>query len=651
MRLCLHKTGIAAAMLGLIGASAAWAGSPAVDMGAFKASAGAPSISVTVALKLSDLAGAEAMMQRLVTPGDAVYMKFLSTAQAEAQFGPNENDVARVVANLSASGLSVERATSTTLTVTGSPATLERVFQTSLHQFAVPAKGKTPASAFRAAVSAPVIPAEIASVVRGVIGLNTQAVYHPHIVRVPSRQSGGPVIRFDDGSNSGTGDQPGSFTVKDFAAQYDVNPLYAKGVTGKGRTLGIVTLASFTTSDVFAYWDSLKLKYDHNRLTIKNIDGGPGAPSDASGSDETTLDVEQSGGVAPGADIIVYQAPNTNQGFLDAFARAVHDNRADSFSTSWGAWELFNNLATSPVTDEFSGETVSALQATHEVLVLAALQGQSTFASAGDCGAFDAFDDLVLIADLPFNPLSVDSPASDTAITAAGGTTLPITVELSSTTAPVFDVTVTVPTERVWGWDYFDPVCKAQGVSIEDCFAFPVGGGGGVSVFFPLPLYQFGISGTQLSQPGQLYQNPFAVNPTGKTMLVPAFYPGRNVPDVSFNADPFSGYVLAYTSDGTSVANGIPPGFSFIPGFGGTSFVSPQLNGVTALLGQNAGHRLGLLNVSLYNLAREGFAFGRSPVFHTISAGDNWFFKGRNGYSPAVGLGTLDVFNYSKVAY
>jgi hypothetical protein len=45
----------------------------------------------------------------------------------------------------------------------------------------------------------------------------------------------------------------------------------------------------------------------------------------------------------------------------------------------------------------------------------------------------------------------------------------------------------------------------------------------------------------------------------------------------------------------------------------------------------------------------EDFSHGPAPVLHTISAGDNWFFHGRDGYSPAGGLGTLDVFNFSRV--
>jgi kumamolisin len=639
MRVAINRTCIATAILGILGASTALAGtvSNAVDVGALSGAEASQSISVTIALKLSDLAGAESLMQRLVTPGDAMYGKFLTPVQVETQFGPNESDVARVIAELTASGLAVERTTSTTLTATGNAATLEQTFHTSLHQFVMPATAKHPSFTFRAAKTAPVVPANIASVVRGVIGLNTNPVFSPHLKSAPAQLGGSPVIR-NPGSTSGVDTESGALTVKDFAILYDVNPLYAKGVSGKGRTVGIVTLANFTPSDVFAYWSSLDLKVNANRLTVINIDGGPGKPSDASGSDETTLDVEQSGGIAPGAKIIVYQSPNTDQGFLDAFARAVHDNKADSFSTSWGEWEFFDSTAGgNQVTDVFSHETVSSLQAVHEVLVVAALQGQTAFAAAGDCGAYDVFDEV------PANfstPLSVDNPASDTAIVAAGGTTLPGVQEFTLADGSTFSVNV--PTERVWAWDYLIPLCNALGLDPlgSDCGIFPTGGGGGVSVFFPMPLYQFGIFGTQLSQPNQSLVDDSTSPPTVDFAL-PAHFFGRNVPDVSFNADPDTGYSIFYTSN--------RHGFEVETFIGGTSFVSPQLNGVTALLSQNAGHRLGLLNVQLYNLARLGLTQGRHAVINTISTGDNWFYKARDGYSPAVGLGTIDVFKLSEV--
>ena len=637
MKAAISRTCIATAILGILGVSTTLAGaaSNAVDAGSLTAAQASQPISVTIALKLSDLAGAESLMQRLATPGDAMYGKFLTPAQVEAQFGPAESDVARVIDELGALGLTVEKTTSTTLTATGKPATLEQVFHTSLHQFVMPATAKHPSFTFRAAKTAPVVPANIASVVRGVIGLNTNPVFSPHLKYAPNQLGGSPLIR-NPGSTVGVDTESGALTVKDFAILYDVNPLYAKGVSGKGRTVGIVTLANFTPKDVFAYWSSLKLKVNANRLKVIDIDGGPGAPSDATGSDETTLDVEQSGGIAPGANIIVYQSPNTDQGFLDAFARAVHDNKADSFSTSWGEWEFFDSTAAgNQVTDVFSHETVSSLQALHEVLVVAALQGQTTFAAAGDCGAYDVFDEVPSSFS---TPLSVDNPASDTAIVAAGGTTLPGVQEF---TLPHHKtLSIDVPTERVWGWDYLLPLCNALNEDPITCGIFPAGGGGGVSVFFPLPFYQLGIFGTQLSQPHQsLIDN--STSPPTDDFDLPAHFAGRNVPDVSFNADPETGYSLFYTSDVN--------GFSVLTFGGGTSFVSPQLNGVTALLAQNAGHRLGLLNVQLYNLARLGLTQGRQAVVNTISSGDNWFYRARDGYSPAVGLGTIDVFKLSEV--
>src|SRR5208282_5604198 len=110
----------------------------------------------------------------------------------------------------------------------------------------------------------------------------------------------------------------------------------------------------------------------------------------------------------------------------------------------------------------------------------------------------------------------------------------------------------------------------------------------------------------------------------------------------SFNADPETGYVVYYTS---SVS-----GFGIEPGWGGTSFVAPQLNGVSALLGEYLhGSRIGLLNFPLYGLARSGQAYGnaRAPL-HAIAYGDNWFYHGSNGYNPAAGLGTLDVWNFAE---
>ena len=635
MNFTLCRAGIAAAAFGFVAITNALAAAPdPKDLGRIADHAGGQTISLTIALKLGDSDGAEAMLRHVSTPGDPLYQQFITPERFAGQFGPSEATVAKVTAYLRGRGLDVERATTTTLKATGTPTAIEQIFQTSLHQFQLPATDKTPEASFRAPIRQPVVPAEIASAVHAVLGLSTKPAFRPHLRRAPEKLGSASVEIKAAPHSAATGNPPGLLTVSDFASLYNVTPLYARGINGTGRTLAIVTLASFTPNDAFIYWSALGLNAASTRLTVVDVDGGPGAPSDASGSSETTLDVEQAGGVAPGANIVVYQAPNTNQGFLDAFAAAIQSNQADSISTSWGMWELL--AAVGPVSDPFSGQVVSFMQATHELFVEAALLGQSVFAASGDFGAFDSFQFFPPPA-FTF-PLSVDFPAADTAITTGGSTTLPGKQTFALVGGGT--VSVNVSTERVWGWDYLQPLCDVLELDPISCGIFPIGSGGGVSVFSRVPFYQLGTPGVQTSQPGQALVDE-STTPPNVLFVLPAKFAGRNVPDVSFNADPDTGYVVVYTSDQT--------GFGVVPFMGGGSFVAPQLNGVAALLAQNAGHRLGFLNPLLYGLALTTVTHGPNAVLNTISAGDNWFYSGRNGYSPAAGLGTLNVANLARL--
>jgi subtilase family serine protease len=619
----------------------------AVDLGTAQAAA-AP-MSVTIALHISNLSEAENLLKSLHTPGDPQFDKFLTTEQFVARFGPADADVAKVGASLSKYGLAVERTTATTLKVTGPAAAMENAFAVSLHSYEVPAHGNVAGYTYRAPLNRPTIPSEISGLVSGVFGLDTRPTLRPHILTVPKNLA---VAKSAARLATPKGDAFGSLTVADFAAYYDVDPLYARGVKGRGRTIGIVTFASMTLSDAIAYWTALGLDFDPNRISVVNVDGGPGAPSDASGSRETTLDVEQSGGIAPGAKVIIYQGTNTNQGFVDAFAAAADANVADTLSTSWGFWEWFDNLENAPVTDPITGNTVSLIQATHEFLVRAAIQGQSISATSGDAGAYDVQDSVYCYG--PYSPavpqscsepLAVDYPGSDTAMTSGGGTTLAFTAEscLNAACTPPY-YTINVPHERVWGWDYFEGLCAAQGVPDPTaCGIFPVGSGGGVSFEFLEPFYQFGVQGIQLTQPGQVWiAGPYfyETDGVGTFFVLPPYFPGRNVPDASFNADPYTGYEIYYTSDVS--------GFEILKGYGGTSFVAPQLNGVSALFGDYVHGRIGLLNYVLYDLVSNGQAYeGPSPPLRAIKYGDNWFYHGSDGYNPAVGAGTIDVANFA----
>jgi subtilase family serine protease len=230
-------------------------------------------------------------------------------------------------------------------------------------------------------------------------------------------------------------------------------------------------------------------------------------------------------------------------------------------------------------------------------------------------------------------------------MTAAGGTTLPGLQEYclnAACTPPYYDVNIAH--ERVWGWDYLNGLCSIQGLTPYTCGTFPVGSGGGVSIIYSIPSYQVDLPGTQRSQPNQNWILDGVL-----TFSLPAHFRGRNVPDVSFNADPQTGYVIYYTSDVS--------GFGIASFYGGTSFVVPQLNGVTALLGQYLdGNNIGFLNYPLYDLASSehgdsAYDLASSKrgdsALQPIAYGDNWFYHGSNGYNPAAGLGTLDVANFA----
>jgi subtilase family serine protease len=163
----------------------------------------------------------------------------------------------------------------------------------------------------------------------------------------------------------------------------------------------------------------------------------------------------------------------------------------------------------------------------------------------------------------------VNLPASDPLVTSVGGTHL----NANYTTG-------TYQSESVWNDSGLNPDFGA--------------GGGGFSTIFSRPSYQTG---------------------TGSAF--------RGVPDVTYSGDVYNGVLVVF-----SEGNGGTPAF-FI--FGGTSAGSPQWAALASLADQAAGHDLGFLNPSLYNLA--GSAFYAS-IFHDITVGNNaWDVSGEPGYS------------------
>jgi kumamolisin len=148
------------------------------------------------------------------------------------------------------------------------------------------------------------------------------------------------------------------------------------------------------------------------------------------------LDIEVIGSVAPGAAIVVYFAPNTDQGFLDAVSTAVNDttHKPSVVSISWGGSE-----------DSWTAQARTEMETT---LTAGAAAGVTVTVAAGDSGSTDGVDD---------GQQHVDFPASAPHALGCGGTTLEIDNG---------DIT----SEVVWN-DGTEGGATGGGVSIE--FALP----------------------------------------------------------------------------------------------------------------------------------------------------------------------------------
>ncbi|MYM21054.1 peptidase S53 [Duganella sp. FT135W] len=580
-----------------------------VDLGV-AASSDVKTISLSLAVRNGDQL--DAFIASLADPASPNFRKFITPQQFAATYGQTPESVAAVVSYLTSKGFTVNKVFANNLQInaTGTNAQISAAFGASVHNYSLLGQR------YQGPATALAIPAALASVVKSVNGISTKSVFERRSTAIP--RTG--VLANDVGTKvtGSIGGVPGQYTTADLAAKYNINPLYARGITGAGKTIGIATLAGYSQSDAYNYWAQLALPVSPTRIIDVLVDGGPLA-ADGPGSDgagETTLDVQQSGGVAPGANLRVYLAPNTDAGFIDVFAQAVDENLVDVLSVSWGNPEVYFDDAT--------------LAAFHAVFQQAAVQGIPVIAASGDAGAFD------INRSLPYphcsTLLGVDFPAADPLVLAAGGTTLP-------NTAPHKYGPVTVPTERAWGWDYLkDYIVTHYGTDLYYSSYLASGGGGGVSSLYNVPSFQKGVTGVQKTAAAQSLICENAVfgkgSGYGDYLDLPANIAGRNVPDVSLNADPYSGYAVYF-------------GGAWSSGSGGTSFVAPQLNGILTLISSGLNGRVGPINPQLY-AAFKTYGYGAGSPFKAITAGTNQYYQSTATYNPATGLGSLDVNALAK---
>ncbi len=327
-------------------------------------------------------------------------------------------------------------------------------------------------------------------------------------------------------------------------AAYNLNALYAEGFDGTGQTIGIIDWCGSLTiqSDANAFSalfglppltsSNFAITYVPTVSTCQAID-----------QTEINIDVEWAHAIAPGANINLIVPPSANFSDVDeAELTAVVYSLANVLSGSYGSIEAF--------------DPTSELLTENLINQIAAVAGISANFSSGDQGDFSFFG----------IPPTVSAPADSPYATAVGGVTLALNADNSI----------------AWqaGWGNNETLLAEQG-----------------TVFDP-PLF-FGFIGGAGGGPSNCVFADVNFNCTGG-FLKPSYQkklPGkwRQVPDVSWLADPFTGGVIAI-----SVPFQIPSLTWQV--WGGTSLACPMFSALWAIANQEAGAPLGLAAPYLYSL-------------------------------------------------
>jgi kumamolisin len=208
----------------------------------------------------------------------------------------------------------------------------------------------------------------------------------------------------------------------------------------------------------------------------------------------------------------------------------------------------------------------------------ASAEGMSVLVASGDYGAYDCQD----------SELSVGALAASPYVTSVGGTTLFLHAD------------GTYNYEAGW-----------EGPLEE------VGSGGGLSRLYLRPSWQAG--------PG--VQNGYSDGM-------------REVPDISLDADPLTGYAIYYSTAGCRSQC-----WQIV---GGTSAATPLWASLVLLINQLAElhglHQMGFLNQALYQLGAEAGNGGiTAPLpFHDVTVGGNLYFDATPGWDYSSGWGSPD---------
>jgi subtilase family serine protease len=544
-------------------------------------------IEVTLWLSPHNKADMDSVAKDLYDPKSPNYRRWLSKTELMKRYAPTAAESKKVSDFLTANKMTIVKTGPDNFYVRakGTASAVSSAFHVTLNNYEV--NGKT----VRGNVEDPYIEGEASSLVKTVVGLDSLEFTHPILNRFsgvqapaapPSALPGvfekdtaavssaaGTSLPFNSTCFTGQTTQKfttmGSlpeatytgneytpsvagcgYTPEEIWKAYDLKALYAEGFDGTGQTIVILDWCGSPTiqSDANAF----SAQFGLPKLTSKNfqITYTPTRSYCEAPDAEINLDVEWAHAIAPGAAINLVVPPSgTIQDIDEGLFYAIDYQLGSVISNSYGNEEYYTTPSTM-VTGDLINE-------------IAAVLGISVNYSTGDEGDFTFNEPL-------FNPPSISFPANSPYATAIGGTSLTLNSNGS------------IGLQLGWGnnenrladagYVVDPPIATGGGFFSSGGGQFIGGSGGGTSEFFAKPEYQKHLSG-----------------------------PGRQLPDISWLADPFTGAYIAISEPF------VLPSLQY-EAIGGTSLACPMFSALWAIANQEAGNPLGQAAPYLYSMPK-----------------------------------------------
>ena len=523
-------------------------------------------IDVSIWLHLHNRAEFDALTHSIYDPTSPNYRHFLTVKDIATRYAPTAHEAQLVRQFVEAHNLKVVKTGANNFYVRarGTVGAVQTAFHVQLNKYQVGTQ------TLRANAGDPSVDGAAGPLVRAISGLDSGEFTHPSVARPsnlgPARSAtasaanapkvanpdfftshcfNGAVTETFSTNNDGelpVGTYSGTklnlqsqtsagcaYTPPSIQTAYNLTGLYKEGFDGTGQTIAIVDwCGSFTIQQDANIFSK---RFGLPQLTSSNFAITYTAPSLCIAYDqvEINLDVEWAHAIAPGANINLVVPPSAS--FLDV-------NEGEFEVVNLGLGTVLSGSYGSP--ESFTAQT--ELDTESLISEIGAAVGISTNFATGDDGDYSIFG----------IPPTVNAPADSPWATAIGGVSLALNADNSIAWQSGWGTNETLLTEAGF---VFDPPLA---------FGFDFGAGGGTS--------NCAVQDSNFDCLAGFPKPPFQKALPGKY---------RQLPDISWLADPFTGAAIVVSLPGQ-----IPAAVWQV--FGGTSLATPMFSGLWAIANQEA---------------------------------------------------------------